>query len=244
MFIVPYKMTSGGNSLTAAVLLIIMTCGLTFSCNSTNYQAGNICCPRCPAGRRVQTDCTEDVSTSCVPCGDGTYMDKTNGLKQCTHCTNCHPVSGLKLKRSCTVTSDAVCEPLEGFYCLDHTGVSCGAAHEHRHCQPGQYISKTGTAYTDTECSECPNGTFSDGTFKICQPHKLCESLNLRLITPGNATADAQCEEQHNNLTESWIIIVCLLLIVLIVLIVILITLFYFRKKIPCLKRGEDDREQ
>ncbi|XP_030614597.1 tumor necrosis factor receptor superfamily member 14-like [Archocentrus centrarchus] len=242
MFIMPYKMTSGGNSLTAAVLLIIMMkvfSVLTLSCPSKKYQTGNICCPRCPPGSRVQTDCTEDVTTSCVPCQNGTYTDKPNGLKQCIHCTHCDPVSGLKLKRSCTVTSDAVCEPLEGFYCLDHTGVSCGAAHEHRHCQPGQYISKTGTAYTDTECSECGSGTFSDGTFKICLPHKLCESLNLRLITSGNATTDAQCEEQPDNVTESWIITGCLLLIVLIV---ILITFLYVTNKITCPKLGENTR--
>lgn len=52
--------------------------------------------------------------------------------------------SGLRIKTPCTVTSDALCEPLEGFYCVHPTGHSCERAQEHKHCKPGQYISQNG----------------------------------------------------------------------------------------------------
>ncbi|GLD45592.1 tumor necrosis factor receptor superfamily member 14-like isoform X1, partial [Lates japonicus] len=160
-------------------------------------------------GSRVKTDCTEFRSTSCLPCLDGTYMNQLTGLKHCFPCTNCDTGSGLKIKTSCTPTSDTVCEPLEGFYCIDSKDKGCVAAQRHKNCEPGQYISKKGTASTDTECSDCSDGTFSDGTFTSCQPHTQCESrINLQLIRPGNASADAECGEHSSNTTVTVISIV------------------------------------
>ncbi|XP_025758681.1 tumor necrosis factor receptor superfamily member 14 isoform X1 [Oreochromis niloticus] len=185
----------------AAFLIILMTVfsGLGLSCHQGEYQIGNECCPKCLAGRRVKTHCTVDSSTSCLPCMTGTYTDKPNGLERCHHCTNCDSGSGLRIKTPCTVTSDTLCEPLEGFYCVQPTGHSCERAQEHKHCKPGQYISHNGTASTDTECSDCSSGTFSDGTFHSCQPHTRCYSLNLQLITAGTSAADAQCGEGSVN---------------------------------------------
>uniref|UniRef100_A0A4W6D4E8 TNFR-Cys domain-containing protein n=1 Tax=Lates calcarifer TaxID=8187 RepID=A0A4W6D4E8_LATCA len=130
-------------------------------------------------GSRVKTDCTEFRSTSCLPCLEGTYMNQPTGLKDCFPCTNCNTDPGLKIKTSCTSTSDTVCEPLEGFYCMDVKDKGCEAAQRHRHCEPGQYISKKGTASTDTECSDCTDGTFSNGTFTSCQhtPGFLLQSI-------------------------------------------------------------------
>ncbi|KAI3357667.1 hypothetical protein L3Q82_015521, partial [Scortum barcoo] len=59
-------------------------------------------------------------------------------------CPMCLPGSGLKIKTSCTSTSDTVCEPLEGFYCMDPTENGCQAAQRHKSCRPGQYISHKG----------------------------------------------------------------------------------------------------
>ncbi|KAF6723612.1 Tumor necrosis factor receptor superfamily member 14 [Oryzias melastigma] len=102
---------------------------------------------------------------------EGTYNEKYNGVRNCAHCSLCHPGSGLKVKLECTLTSDSVCEPQDGFFCLDWSSKSCGAAQKHSSCKGGQYISQRGTASTDTECSDCSTGTFSDGTGTSCQPH-------------------------------------------------------------------------
>ncbi|XP_028264810.1 tumor necrosis factor receptor superfamily member 14-like isoform X2 [Parambassis ranga] len=149
----------------------------------------------CFVGFRVKIDCTEFRTTSCLPCIKGTYMDNPTGRKECSSCTNCDAGSGLKVKRSCRVTSDAVCKPMEGFYCTDYKGDKCEAAQRHTSCKPGQYIQVKGTAYRDTECSDCSDGTFSNGTLTSCQPHRQCEAEKLQLIKAGTPSDDAQCGE-------------------------------------------------
>ncbi|XP_051805593.1 tumor necrosis factor receptor superfamily member 14-like isoform X5 [Acanthochromis polyacanthus] len=224
--------------LTPAMFLIIVMkvfTGHTLICHPAEYQIGNECCPMCPAGSRVKTDCTEFRSTSCLSCLDGTYVDKPTGRKNCFDCTNCDKGLGLKVKTSCTTTSDAVCERLEGFYCTDQIGNNCVEAQKHRICQPGQYINQKGTAFTDTVCSDCSAGTFSNGTFTSCQSHTQCES-NLELIKPGTASTDAECGEKRSNVAVP-VTIPCVLLFLLIS--AGLIYWFYFRKKKMSFREAE-----
>ncbi|XP_051251252.1 tumor necrosis factor receptor superfamily member 14-like isoform X2 [Dicentrarchus labrax] len=196
-------MMFGRKPLTAAPLLILVMNifrGHALQCHPSEYQRGNECCPKCLPGSRVKTDCTEFRSTSCLSCTEGTFINQPTVRTQCYSCTVCIAGSGLKIKTSCTTTSDTVCEPLEGFYCLDSTEDGCMSAQRHTLCQPGQYISQKGTALTDTECSDCSAGTYSDGTFPSCQPHTQCESMNL-LIKAGTVSTDAQCGEQSSQPT-------------------------------------------
>uniref|UniRef100_A0A4W6EIM2 TNFR-Cys domain-containing protein n=1 Tax=Lates calcarifer TaxID=8187 RepID=A0A4W6EIM2_LATCA len=203
--------------------------GNSLTCHPAEYQIGNECCHKCPPGSRVKTDCTEFRSTTCLPCLEGTYMNQPTERTQCFPCTNCDAGSGLKIKTSCTSTSDTVCEPLEGFYCIDVKDKGHGAAQRHKHCEPGQYISKKGTASTDTECSDCTDGTFSDGTFTSCQPHTQCESVNLQLIRPGTASDDAQCG--HSSKIPAIVIVVIVVSLLLIAAVVVFILI----KKRKCL---------
>ncbi|XP_029012367.1 tumor necrosis factor receptor superfamily member 14-like [Betta splendens] len=200
-------MTFSGQRWTfAALLMFVMNVcrGHALTCHQAEYLIGNECCPMCLPGNRVRTDCTEFRSTSCLPCLDGTYMDHPTGLKQCFLCTICHQGSGLRTMWSCTSTSDAVCEPLDGFYCVEPASHGCYKAQKHTSCEPGQYISRNGTVSSDTECSDCSNGTFSDGSFTSCQPHTQCDSENLQLVKAGTASSDAECEEQTNLMALVW----------------------------------------
>ncbi|KAM4562503.1 tumor necrosis factor receptor superfamily member 5-like [Odontesthes bonariensis] len=126
-------------------------------------------------------------------------MDKPTKRTQCFPCTTCD--SGLKVKQSCAPTSDTVCGTMEGFFCVDPTKSGCAEAQKHKSCDPGQYISSRGTASTDSQCSACSSGTFSDGTLTSCQPHTQCESENLQLIKAGTSSADAECGENTSNRT-------------------------------------------
>uniref|UniRef100_A0A3P9NKX1 Tumor necrosis factor receptor superfamily member 5-like n=1 Tax=Poecilia reticulata TaxID=8081 RepID=A0A3P9NKX1_POERE len=137
-------------------------------------------------------------NTSCSSCTDGTFMDHPNGLKRCTPCSTCDS-AGLKVKRGCEITADTVCEPMEGFYCTDLKSGGCAAAQKHRSCEPGQFISRMGTASTDTECSECSSGSFSDGTMLSCQLHTQCDKETLELIKAGTASTDAECGGKSSN---------------------------------------------
>ncbi|XP_069564565.1 tumor necrosis factor receptor superfamily member 14-like isoform X2 [Brachyistius frenatus] len=221
--------------LTAATFLILVMkvfSGLTITCHPAKYLIGDECCPKCLPGSRVKTHCTEFRSTSCLPCIEGTYMDKPNGLSLCALCTICDAGSGLKVKRSCTVTSDTACEPLEGFYCTDSTEGNCAAAEKHTTCQPGQYISQKGTAFRDSVCSDCTDGTFSDGTFTSCQQHTQCETINLQLIKEGTTSTDAECGEPSSNVA----VIVISILVVFLLIVSFLFIIYFLKRKTTCLK--------
>ncbi|KAL7884747.1 hypothetical protein AOLI_G00075170 [Acnodon oligacanthus] len=164
------------------------------ACARAEYKMENgECCPMCAPGNRVYRHCTEDTSTTCVPCLDSTFIDAPNGLRDCFHCTLCDPGQGLRVKIACTRSSDTVCEPLDGHYCIDQHRSSCILAEKHTKCSPGQYIKHKGTAVKDTECAECSDGTFSNGSLQICQPHSKCEDLGLTEIKPGTLSSDAEC---------------------------------------------------
>ncbi|XP_028439695.1 tumor necrosis factor receptor superfamily member 14-like isoform X2 [Perca flavescens] len=188
------------NFLTSQILVLGVFRGHNLTCHPTEYRNEDQCCPTCSIGSRVKKHCTEFRSTSCLDCDEGTFMNRPTGLTECFPCARCDSGSGLKIKTACTTKSDTVCEPLEGFYCLFYSGNSCVEAQKHRSCQPGQYISQNGTALRDTECSDCRDGTFSDGTLLTsCQPHTQCPSLDLQLIKPGTASTDAECGEHSSG---------------------------------------------
>uniref|UniRef100_A0A8C4Z525 TNFR-Cys domain-containing protein n=1 Tax=Gadus morhua TaxID=8049 RepID=A0A8C4Z525_GADMO len=134
------------------------------TCPPNEYRRGLECCPSCPAGRN---HIYELLITKCSRCPGGTFQAGYNELKQCSTCTKCDAGTS----KSCSSTSDAVCEVLDGFFCSDSNGGGCRAAQRHTVCSPGQYIGQRGTADKDTECLHCTDGTFSDGTSTSCQNH-------------------------------------------------------------------------
>ncbi|XP_039656614.1 tumor necrosis factor receptor superfamily member 14-like isoform X3 [Perca fluviatilis] len=236
--ILPYTMMFRKHLTVAPLLILVLSVfrGHTLTCHPTEYLNGDQCCPTCSVGSRVKKHCTEFRSTSCLDCDKGTYMNLPTGLTECFPCARCDSGSGVKIKTACTTTSNTVCEPLKGFYCLFSPGNSCVEAQKHRSCQPGQYISQNGTALRDTECSDCRDGTFSDGTLLTsCQPHTQCQSLDLHLIKPGTASTDAECGEQSSGAVIGIVVPVILLVVAGIFLLVVLI----LRKKGRCKNTGE-----
>ncbi|XP_036435655.1 tumor necrosis factor receptor superfamily member 14-like [Colossoma macropomum] len=177
------------------------------------------CCPMCAPGNRVYRHCTEDTSTTCVPCFDSTFIDAPNGLRECFHCTVCDPGRGLRVKTACTRSSDTVCEPLDGYYCTNEHSGSCILAQKHTKCNPGQYIKYRGTAFKDTERAECADGTFSNGSLHICQPHSKCEDLGLTEIKAGTLSTDAEC----GNKTPAGLIAGIIVQVVVIIAVAVII---------------------
>uniref|UniRef100_UPI0037E82848 tumor necrosis factor receptor superfamily member 14-like n=1 Tax=Semicossyphus pulcher TaxID=241346 RepID=UPI0037E82848 len=168
-----------GKPASAASLLIIIINifrGQTLTCHRTEYQIGDECCPTCPVGQRVQTDCEEEKSTSCRPCTDGTFMNKPTGLKSCFPCTECLAGAGLRIKTSCTKKSDTVCETLEGFYCTVSAEGGCAAAQRHTRCRPGEYINQSEYEIGFRCCPKCPPGS------------------GVRIKTSCNQTSNTVCE--------------------------------------------------
>uniref|UniRef100_A0AAR2KMY0 TNFR-Cys domain-containing protein n=1 Tax=Pygocentrus nattereri TaxID=42514 RepID=A0AAR2KMY0_PYGNA len=170
------------------------TCLLGQYINKTaEYEIDGQCCPMCTPGYRVYKHCTVETSTTCVSCHDSTFIDAPNGLIDCFSCTVCDSGQGLRVKIPCTQSSDTVCEPLDECYCIEQHRGGCIQAVKHTKCSTGQYIKHKGTTFKDTECAECADGTFSDGSFQTCQPHSKCEDLGLKEIKAGTHSSDAEC---------------------------------------------------
>ncbi|KAM9752722.1 tumor necrosis factor receptor superfamily member 5-like isoform 1-T3 [Menidia menidia] len=238
------EMILRGNLLAAASFLVFVMGVFTvpaLSCKEYKYEAEGRCCPMCFPGWRVESHCTESSWTRCVPCTDGTFLDKPNGQKQCDTCRSCDPGSGLEVQQPCTLRSDTVCGAKEGFFCVEPTGSGCAEAQKHRSCDPGQHISRRGTASTDSECSACSRGTFSDGTSTSCQPHRQCEEENLQLIAAGTPSSDAQCGGKTSNRTGAIVGAVIVLLSLSLLSLSALAGFVLYRKKKISLKRCENN---
>ncbi|KAM9752730.1 tumor necrosis factor receptor superfamily member 14-like isoform 4-T9 [Menidia menidia] len=155
------EMILRGNLLAAASFLVFVMGVFTvpaLSCKEYKYEAEGRCCPMCFPGWRVESHCTESSWTRCVPCTDGTFLDKPNGQKQCDTCRSCDP--GLEVKQPCTAWSDTVCGAKEGFYCSNPTESGCAEAQPHtattqphRQCPEGQIKVKEGSLTGDVVCS-------------------------------------------------------------------------------------------
>ncbi|XP_026870154.2 tumor necrosis factor receptor superfamily member 14-like isoform X2 [Electrophorus electricus] len=132
------------------------------NCGQSEYQsASGECCPMCNIGSVVFRDCEGDASTTCIPCGINTYMNKPSGLYRCFLCKTCDHVQGLIITQDCTTIQNTVCGILEGYYCKDYGDGECTFALKHRKCQSGQEIKVAGTKNTDTVCEACPSGFYS-----------------------------------------------------------------------------------
>ncbi|XP_059915675.1 tumor necrosis factor receptor superfamily member 14-like isoform X23 [Gadus macrocephalus] len=206
-------------------IYIIDNATASANCRPAEYSSEEGCCPTCPPGMHVNRHCTEFRSTSCASCTEGTFQDGNNGREQCFSCKHCDAGLGLKEKKSCSSTSDAVCEVLDGFFCSDSNRGGCRAAQRHTVCSPGQYIGQRGTADKDTECLHCTDGTFSDGTSSSCQNHTKCESVGLKLIRPGTDSTDSECGEHgpHAGLVAGIVIPGVMLVMALMALIIAII---------------------
>lgn len=203
-------------------------------CARAEYEINGECCPMCAPGNRVYWHCTEDSSTTCVPCPASTYKDEPNRLATCFPCTVCDAVQGLRVRKACTRSADTVCEPHEGFHCITSNKGSCKLAVEHSKCKPGQYIKQTGTAFTDTVCADCADGTYSNGSLMACQPHSKCEIKGLTEIKAGTTPSDAECEK----VTSVELIVgvgITVTVTVLVAVLVALIAYIIYRKSKACL---------
>lgn len=165
------------------------------SCKEEEYPVGNECCPKCNPGYHVKEACGELTGTLCVPCTPGTYTAHLNGLSECLQCRVCDPAMGLVTRRKCSNTENTVCSCDQGHFCVKEEGDDCAECRPHRVCRPGQRVQRRGNEGQDTECADCPPGTFSaNGSLESCQPWTRCSNTLLRSEAhPGTSTTDAVC---------------------------------------------------
>lgn len=190
----PWSPAPQADTLSLALCLLLLGCphcALAMSpCKEEEYPVGAECCPKCKPGYRVNQPCWED----CVPCGRGTYTAHPNSLSECLQCRVCDPAMGLETRRKCVSTENTVCGCDQGHFCVTEEGDNCAECRPHRVCGPGQRVQERGTERRDTECADCPPGTFSPGgTLAQCQPWTQCSGWFQTETEPGTESTDATC---------------------------------------------------
>ncbi|XP_072888597.1 tumor necrosis factor receptor superfamily member 5-like [Hemitrygon akajei] len=120
---------------------------------------------------------------------------------------------GLQVKQDCTYSRNTICEPREGYYCID----SWQVARKHTECPPGKGVKEKGTPFKDTVCEKCPDGTFSSeaSTTEECKNWTVCETLNLKQVEPGSAEADVKCEAVSNLSKVAFYVVPIILVVIL-----------------------------
>ncbi|NXN83788.1 TNR4 factor, partial [Bombycilla garrulus] len=122
------------------------------------------CCSDCAPGERTRSRCTASADTVCSPCQEGIPKDEIVGfLFSGLLC----PGRGSVELKPCEKTSDRVCACQAGFM---PAGNPLGS-----------------------ECSQCPEGTFSRGRNENCQPWTNCSTFGKSTLRAGTRTEDTLC---------------------------------------------------
>ncbi|KAL6459134.1 hypothetical protein MHYP_G00326060 [Metynnis hypsauchen] len=167
---------------------------LSYGCGPAEYElVSGECCPLCPIGTVVLSDCTSDSNTTCIPCPMGTHMSKPNALHRCFLCKICNKEEGLYDSLSCNTTSDTLCEILDGYHCKEYSGSECTFAMKHRQCDPGQNMKVPGNKDSDSVCEVCPLGYYSPLGIN-CTKWTDCSVKDEIVDREGSSTEDVQCK--------------------------------------------------
>ncbi|XP_072888562.1 tumor necrosis factor receptor superfamily member 5-like isoform X1 [Hemitrygon akajei] len=195
------------------LLFLISQIPVTTACDQGEYENNGVCCSLCSPGFRVSKHCTLMTGTTCNPCTSGEYMEHPNGLEKCFKCKICDAELGLQVKQDCTSSRNTICEPREGYYCID----GCQMARKHKACPPGKGVKEKGTPFKDTVCEKCPDGTFSSeaSTTEECKNWTVCEMAKFKQVEPGSAEADVKCEKVS---AFNWKVFVSVVVVILLVI--------------------------
>ncbi|XP_074190438.1 tumor necrosis factor receptor superfamily member 4 isoform X1 [Rhinolophus sinicus] len=159
----------------AALLFLGLVLGSTAqqNCAGDTYPNGNKCCHECQPGYWMESRCTQDHDTICIPCKDGFYNEGVNYDEACKPCTQCNQRSGSEIKWKCSATRDTVC-----------------------HCRPGTQPQGGGYKH-GVDCAPCPQGHFSLGNNRACKPWTNCTLAGKRTLRAATNSSDAVCENRR-----------------------------------------------
>uniref|UniRef100_A0A671EN63 Tumor necrosis factor receptor superfamily member 4 n=1 Tax=Rhinolophus ferrumequinum TaxID=59479 RepID=A0A671EN63_RHIFE len=159
----------------ASLLFLGLVLGSTAqqNCAGDTYRSGNKCCHECQPGYWMESRCTQDHDTICIPCKDGFYNEGVNYDEACKPCTQCNQRSGSEIKWKCSATRDTVC-----------------------HCRPGTQ-PQGGSYKHGVDCAPCPQGHFSPGNNQACKPWTNCTLAGKRTLKAATNSSDALCENRR-----------------------------------------------
>uniref|UniRef100_A0AAX7V9T9 TNFR-Cys domain-containing protein n=1 Tax=Astatotilapia calliptera TaxID=8154 RepID=A0AAX7V9T9_ASTCA len=141
------------------------------SCDpETQYEKDGQCCLMCKPGTSMSTeDCK---NPQCQPCLDNHYQDKYTTKNKCLQQPYCDRNKNFEAQVPKSKTERSICKCKVGFHCSSEECITCV---EHTVCQPGYRAKVIGTNILDTECEQCPDGTFNNNASWYAQCRKWTE---------------------------------------------------------------------
>ncbi|XP_019637850.1 PREDICTED: tumor necrosis factor receptor superfamily member 16-like [Branchiostoma belcheri] len=184
-------------SLISLLILAGLLGAAAVECDDQHHLVNGLCCIKCLPGFYKDKDCDAESPTKCLQCPGGTYTEFLNYIEECLVCEHCSEDHGIEEKRPCLPTQNRKCRCMDGFFLEPSLilGQNADMCHRHQECQPGEGVVERGTRTSDTVCTPCAVGTFSDQGSRTqkCEDWTDCESLGLKLIIPGTTDRDTVC---------------------------------------------------
>lgn len=160
-------------------------------CSEKEYEFEDKCCSKCNPGMGLVSVCSAVNDTTCLPCVDNeSFSSSIYHEAPCRQCTHCPAQS--HIATPCNRTHDTVCQcDLGFFFALEDGDIQCLMCEA---CPVGWGVINTCGDGLNTECLECPNGTYSDITSSIatCIPCTQCTG-SQRALQSCDSTRDAIC---------------------------------------------------
>ncbi|XP_053309975.1 tumor necrosis factor receptor superfamily member 5 [Spea bombifrons] len=211
------------------LILVLLSCNyqsLEAACADNEYMKDGRCCKLCNPGSKLSAECTEQDETKCLKCEPGEFQSNWNKEAYCHQHSYCDHNAGLEQESEGTTEKDALCKCQSGRHCSSRLCETCVL---NTACAPGHGVIVEAKMYSDTQCSPCTHGTFSNVTSdtKPCQEWTRCDTKQKE-VSPGTSTSDVICEPMSGNNTIIYIVaVLCLLLTI-----GILYGIWRYRKKI------------
>ncbi|XP_022045481.2 tumor necrosis factor receptor superfamily member 5 isoform X1 [Acanthochromis polyacanthus] len=206
----------------------------------TQYERDGQCCNMCGKGTSM-TPSTSCEFPQCTECFDREYQEGYTKESLCNRQPYCDTHLNFE-KPVHSKTAKTICKCIEGFHCAAKDCKTCVA---HTQCGPGQGAQTKGSHTHDTQCEECPEGTFSNETSwsSPCKEWTSCEGT-FYTEQKGTSTSDTKCVAS----SRLHIVVICVVLLVAAV-IAALATAFICKahmkeKAKPCIElcRGDEHR--
>ncbi|XP_056406035.1 tumor necrosis factor receptor superfamily member 5 isoform X2 [Hyla sarda] len=176
-------------------------------CDALNeYEKDGRCCQLCRPGQCLVTDCTVHNKTVCRACPAGEYQDKSNRETSCLLHRECNEQLGFEKISEGTPTSNVDCRCQWGKHC---SSAACETCALNKACGKGEGVIQKATSISDTQCSPCNEGTFSDteSETETCKNWSKCgEAMVIK--EPGTLTSDVICEPSTDSQSNTWVYIV------------------------------------
>ncbi|XP_044153801.1 tumor necrosis factor receptor superfamily member 5 [Bufo gargarizans] len=202
-------------------------------CDVTEYEKDGRCCSLCRPGKWLLRDCTKQNDTVCITCSAGEYQDKYHRETSCLLHKECNEQLGFEKISEGNLTTNANCRCQVGKHC---SSAACETCVLNKVCGPGEGVVQRATSVSDTKCSPCNVGTYSDTESEIepCKDWSKCGEEEVT-IQPGTPTTDLKCGPRPpTNQSNAWIYIVVFVgvFVAIVLPVVIFVRKSKLRKKI------------